>query len=227
MCIQKLIGRPSIPISLGNEHPNEHNTLSVKEDHGSVKLLFIASREPISESEPYHQVGGRLMDQVVVRQSLLDAVNGPENTVLTQATSGYLFGRSSNNGEVIVDGVVFAEDREPGLLRLDPRRTLNGILEDRMRTLGVTLVGTISYADYSDWGITERGPSEKITGLPHMFILARGSTSYNEVAVITPKKGGGEVHAGIGIVEHGGSIEWGIVTSVREIKEPAIEVRLL
>jgi hypothetical protein len=227
MCIQKLFNKPDVPIFIGNEHPNEHNVLSVKENHGSVKLLFIASRESIGEKELYHQVGDRVMDQIVVRQSLLDAVNGSENTVLTQATSGYLFGRSSNNGEVIVDGVVFAEDSEPGLLRLDPRRTLNGILEDRMRTLGVTLVGTISYADYSDWSITERGLTEKITDMPHMFVLARGSTSYSEVAVITPKEGGGEVHAGVGIVEHGGSIEWGIVTSVREIKEPAIEVRLL
>lgn len=227
MCIRKRFSTPPIPIYIGDEHPQEHGVLCVKENHDTATLLFIASREPIGETESYRQIGDRIMDQVVIRQSLLNAVNGSENTVLTQATSGYLFGRTTKDGRVIVDGFVFAEDKEPGLLRLDPRRTLGGILEDRMRTLDIALVGTFSYADYSDWCITERGISEKKTGMPHMFLLSRGSLSFNEVAVITPKEGGGEVHDGMGIVIHGGSTDWRLLTSVREVKEPAIEVRLL
>lgn len=226
MCIQKLIEEPAIHIYIGNEHPVE-NVLTIKEKHGSVSLLIIASREPVGEDELYHQIGGRIMNQVVIRQSLLDAVSGPENTVLTQATSGYMFGRTTEDGRVVVDGFIFAEDNEPGLLRLDPKRTLNGILEDRMRTLEVTLVGTFSYADYADWNITERGISDKKPGMPHMFVLTRGDTSYKEIAVITPTMNGGEVHDGVGIVAHEESIAWGLVTSIGSVNEPAIEVRLL
>ena len=227
MCIRNPFKTHVIPIYLNGERPHEHGVHCIKEEHGDVFLLFIASREPIGIGEPYHQIGDRYRSQVIIRQSLLDALNQPESTRQTQATFGYLFGRKSEDGCVIVEGVVFAEDKDPNLLRLDPRRTVEGILEERMRVRGVTLVGTFSYADYSEGSIIEQGLSKKIPNMPHMFVLARGSTSYNEVAVITAKQDGGEVHNGIGVVEHGLSISWGLVTSVNSINEPTVEIIFL
>ncbi len=227
MCVQKRPSSLETSIYIGNERPSEHRTFSIMEIHGSVTLLFMSSREPISDGELYHQVGGCDMNQIVIRQSLLDAVSVPEGTVITQFTSGYVFGRTTEDGGVIVDGFVFAEDKEPGLLRLDPKRTLEGILKDSMHRLDVKLIGTFSYADYVDGNITEKGLVEKVTDLPHIYLLSRGGLSFNEVAVITPKQGGYEVHNGIGIVEHGRSIEWGLVNSVRSISAPVVEIKLL
>lgn len=230
MCIQKLISRPKQPdikIFVGGDAPYKPGVVGVKEPHESVVVQTLATIEPIGVEEPYRQIGEKAEGQLTIRQSLLDTLVQPEFTGQHKVASGYIVGRLFDGG-VVADGMVYVRELDHSLLRLNGRRTAASLLQAHIDKLEATVVGTFSFAQYDNMVITEDGLSEKIVGLPHIFILDKETNSpYKELAIVTPVHDGWEVHGGVRIVDHANSIKWGIVPSVAKIVERPIEIRLL